>query len=205
MLAALAAAVAGVPREAAAFAAVQSPPAATPAPQGARPRWPRRPGQRRRSWTCPPPSAARRSASRRGCPRPAAGRSSPPSCPASRSRGAVRSSKPTPTSITSSCAAASRPPASGCRTTTPPEQIGVADFKRLWATNFLDDLVVRGPRRPLRQRGHRQGGRLQHGGAPAGQDCRLRRHQEGRAVEDRREAEEEGSSPSGSTRSSTRA
>ena len=55
------------------------------------------------------------------------------------------------------------------------------------------------PRRPrdqdrglhLLQRRHRQDGRLRHGGAAAGQDRRLRRPEEGRPVEDRREAERE--------------
>ena len=48
-----------------------------------------------------------------------------------------------------------------------------------------------GPRRPLLERRDRQGRGLQHGGAPAGQDRRLRRHPQGRPVEDRREAERE--------------
>ena len=69
------------------------------------------------------------------------------------------------------------------------------------------------PRRPLdrrpglqvRQRRHRQDGRLQHGRAPARQDRRLRRLEEGREVEDRRGAEEAATSRSRSTRSSTRA
>ena len=49
----------------------------------------------------------------------------------------------------------------------------------------------RGPGLPLRQRRHRQDHRLQHGGAAAGQDRRLRRPEEGRPVEDRRKAERE--------------
>ena len=44
----------------------------------------------------------------------------------------------------------------------------------------------------IRQRRDGQAGRLQHGGAPAGQDRRLRRHAKSRAVEDRREVEEAG-------------
>ena len=71
------------------------------------------------------------------------------------------------------------------------EQTIVGDFKRLWATNFLDDLAIEVRDVPLRERRHRQGRRLQHGRAAAGQDRRLRRHQEGRPVEDRREAERE--------------
>ena len=71
------------------------------------------------------------------------------------------------------------------------EKTIVGDFKRLWGTNFLDDLVGRGARRALLERRHRQGRRLQHGGAAAGQDRRLRRHPQGRPVEDRRQAERE--------------
>ena len=70
------------------------------------------------------------------------------------------------------------------------EQIMLADFKRLWATNFLDDLAVETHDYKFSQRRHRQGRPLQHGGAPARQDRRLRRIEEGRAVEDRRRAEE---------------
>ena len=47
---------------------------------------------------------------------------------------------------------------------------------------------------PLRERRHRQGRRLQHGGAAAGQDRRLRRLREGRPVEDRRGAAREAAS-----------
>ena len=60
----------------------------------------------------------------------------------------------------------------------------------------------RGPRRPLRERRPRQGARLQHGGAPARQDRRLRRDEEGRHLQDRRSAQGEGDLRSGSTRSS---
>ena len=62
----------------------------------------------------------------------------------------------------------------------------------------------RGERRPVRQRRHRQGSRLQHGGAPARQDRRLRRHP--RRSSSRRSKRSSGrrTSRSGSTRSSIR-
>ena len=60
----------------------------------------------------------------------------------------------------------------------------------------MGDELPRRPRDPRRglqllERRHRQAGRLRHGGAAAGQDRRLRGPEEGRPVEDRREAERE--------------
>ena len=47
-----------------------------------------------------------------------------------------------PTSITSRRRSAGRPTASGCRSTKQTEQSLLEDFKRLWATNFLDNLWI---------------------------------------------------------------
>ena len=106
--------------------------------------------------------------------------------------GVVRSSTPRPTCITSRCEPRQRAVrrTAGCRMTRRSSRSSSADFKRLWATNFLDDLVGGDLRLQVLQRRHRQDDRLQHGGAAARQDRRLRRIEEGRAVEDRRGAEE---------------
>ena len=69
------------------------------------------------------------------------------------------------------------------------EETLLEDFKRLWATNFLDDLSIEVDGRPVRQRRDRQAHHLQARGAPARQDRRLRGQQEARADEDRREAQ----------------
>ena len=69
------------------------------------------------------------------------------------------------------------------------EKIIRDDFHRLWNTNFLDNLSIEKERLHLLERRRRQAHHLQHGGAAARQDRRLRRLEEDRDVEDRREAE----------------
>ena len=90
----------------------------------------------------------------------------------------------------------------GSRTTTTTEKTILDDFKRLWGTNFLDDLSVDVSDYTFSNGVDRQDRHLQHGGAAARQDRRLRRLEEGRAVEDRREAEGSERRRSASTRSS---
>ena len=52
------------------------------------------------------------------------------------------------------------------------------DFKRLWATNFLDNLRIEVLDRDF-ERGRRQAHRLPHGGTPARQDRRIRASRRG--------------------------
>ena len=106
-------------------------------------------------------------------------------------RAACRSSKRRPTSITSrpKIWSASRPKGTWKPYDDATERIILDDFKRLWATNFLDNLWIDVEGLHLQQRRGRQDRRLQHGGAAARQDRRLRRLQEHRDVEDRRQAE----------------
>ena len=167
----------------------------------ARPRSRRRSGRRsrppRRRCRLPRPrspnpfdSAARTCRRRRRCrPPDSRARRLPARRRASRPRAARRSSSPRPTSITSSSSPASRPRATGCRTTKTTEKIIREDFHRLWNTNFLDNLWIEMRGLHLLERRHRQAHHLQHGGAAARQDRRLRRLEEGRDVEDRRDAE----------------
>ena len=69
------------------------------------------------------------------------------------------------------------------------EQTIIGDHKRLWATNFLDDLTIETVDYPVLERRHRQGHRLQHGRAAADQEHDLqRRDQRDRAGEGRRAA-----------------
>ena len=90
-----------------------------------------RPGKCRRRPSCRPPAPV---------PTPTS------SCPASRSRAAypVVDAKTYLYYIEMKNRASALPSArtAGCRTTTTTEQTIVADFKRLWATNFLDDLSI---------------------------------------------------------------
>ena len=67
------------------------------------------------------------------------------------------------------------------------EQTLKEDFKRLWATSFLDDLDDRGEGLHLHQWRDRQDRHLSHGRTAAREDRRLRRLEGNRADEDRRE------------------
>ena len=69
------------------------------------------------------------------------------------------------------------------------EKMITEDFRRLWNTNFLDNLSIDVDRLQVPQRHGRQDRDVQHGGAAARQDRRLHRVEEGRDLEDRREAE----------------
>ena len=68
------------------------------------------------------------------------------------------------------------------------EQTMLADFKALWATNFLEDLSIERHRLHLPERRRRHDRDLPHGGARAGQDRRLPGQQADRPHQDRREA-----------------
>ena len=70
-----------------------------------------------------------------------------------------------------------------------PRRRSVDDFQRLWNTNFLDNLSIDVSDYTFPNGVDRQARHLQHGGAAARQDRRLHRLEEGRAHEDRREAE----------------
>ena len=94
---------------------------------------------------------------------------------------------------------AARRTACGCRTR---NRRSLEDFKRLWATNFLDNLSIEVKDAPYDERRHRQAHHLQDGRAAAREDRRLHGQQEGRAVEDRREAQGREHHRSASTRSS---
>ena len=158
----------------------------------------------RRSGACrrpppPPPAAAGRCPGRRDdlrqpdpaagctCRRPAPARSSTCWSSASAHRGTFRSSKRRPTSIT--CSSARSQPSQGIWVPydEKAEQTMREDFKRLWATSFLDDLRIRTATTPS-PTAHRQDRDLPHGGARAGQDRQLRRLQADRPDEDRRAA-----------------
>ena len=90
----------------------------------------------------PHASAVSRSRRRARCRRPIRGRSSTRSSPASRPRATSRSSTSRPTCITSS----SRPSRPSEGVWVPYDEAAEKtirdDFKRLWATNFLDNLSI---------------------------------------------------------------
>ena len=101
----------------------------------------------------------------------------------------VASSSCRPISITSSSNPAGRRRASGCRTTTPPRRRSATTSTACGTptsstTSRSTSATTRFPNGVDRQDRH-----LQHGGAAARQDRRLRRLEEARDVEDRREAE----------------
>ncbi len=63
------------------------------------------------------------------------------------------------------------------------------DFRRLWATNFLDNLWIEVLDEPFDNGVIGKRVIYQHGGAPAREDRRLHRLEQGRAHQDRREDE----------------
>ena len=107
---------------------------------------------------------------------------------ASTSRAGPRRSRTKPTCITSSSGPASRRRASSCPMDDAAEQTMLADFKALWATNFLEDLSIELDRVHVPERRGRRHRDLPHGGARAGQDRRLRGQQADRPHQDRRAA-----------------
>ena len=150
----------------------------------------RRPGRR-----SPPPV----------CRRPAPPRSSASLHLRFQPRATCRSSSRRPTSITSSSSRAGRSEGVWVPYDEAAEQTIRDDFQPAVGHQLPRQPVDRDRRRALRERRGRQAGRLQHGGAAAGQDRRLRRLEQGRAHQDRREAEGSAASSCASTRSSTTA